>query len=204
MKKPKKETTTKLNDSQKYWLGLVDIRVNAMPFDFIIKTYTVDSLGKEHFDEYKSNEFQVPEDKRKEVALARVEGLSSIRDYIQSNGSKEQKFHLDSSIIGALLYASSLGINTDKYEIKKILSISYNTSQTIPLPIIPEPKVDPLDDFLKRAQEKEIDERLKNLAALYQKPIEDYYKPHHTLLAYLIGLIIVPALIFYIIYLLFG
>ena len=116
MKNSKKETTTKLNDSQKHWLGLVDIRVNALPFDFIKRTYTVDSLGKEHFDEYKINEYQVPQDKREEVALARVEGLSSIRDYIQSNGSKEQKFHLDSSIKGALLYASSLGIDTSIYE----------------------------------------------------------------------------------------
>jgi len=116
--KTKKETTSKLTDDQKYWKGLVDMRVNAMPFDFIERTYTVDSLGKDHFGEYKANEFQVPEDKREEVALGRVEGLSSIRDYIQSNGSKEQKFHFDSSIIGALLYASSLGINVDKYKKK--------------------------------------------------------------------------------------
>ena len=109
VKNPKKDTTSKLTDDQKYWLGLVEMRVNAMDFDFIKRTYTVDSLGKDHFDEYTSNEFQVPEDKREEVALARVEGLLSIRDYIQSIGSKEQKFHLDSSIIGALIYAFSLG-----------------------------------------------------------------------------------------------
>ena len=64
--------------------------------------------------EYKSNEFQVPEDKREEVALGRIEGLLSIRDYIKSSGSKEQKFHYESSLKGALLYASSLGINIDE------------------------------------------------------------------------------------------
>jgi hypothetical protein len=115
--KPKKETTTKLTDDHKYWLGLIDTRVNSMPFDFIKRTYTVNSLGEDHFDEYKNNEFRVPKDKRKEVALSRLKGLSSIRDYIKSNGSKAQKFHLDSSIKGALLYASSLGINVDKYVI---------------------------------------------------------------------------------------
>ena len=35
--------------------------------------------------------------------------------YIKSNGSKKQKFHYESSLKGALLYASSLGINIDKY-----------------------------------------------------------------------------------------
>ena len=114
--KSKKETTTKLTDNQKHWLGLVDIRVNALPFDFIKRTYTVDSMGKEHFVEYKNNEFRVPKEKRKEVALSRVEGLSSIRDYIKIKGSKKQKFHYESSLKGALFYASSLGININKYQ----------------------------------------------------------------------------------------
>jgi|TARA_B110000858_G_C17502508_1_gene336646 hypothetical protein len=105
----------RLTDEQKHWLGLVDIRVNALPFDFIKRTYTVDSMGKEHFIEYKNNEFRVPKDKIQEVALSRIEGLLSIRDYIKSNGSKKQKFHYESSLKGALLYASSLGINIDKY-----------------------------------------------------------------------------------------
>jgi|TARA_B110000858_G_C17718179_1_gene433927 hypothetical protein len=111
----KKETTTKLSDNHKHWIGLVDIRVNSLPFDFIKRTYTVNSMGQEHFLEYKNNEFNVPKDKRNEVALSRVEGLSSIRNYIKSNGSKAQKFHYESSLKGALLYASSLGINVDNY-----------------------------------------------------------------------------------------
>lgn len=112
--KSKKETKIKLTDEQKYWLNLVNIRVNALPFDFIERTYTVDSMGEEHASEYINNEFKVPKDKRKEVALSRIEGLSSIRDYIKSKGSKKQKFHYESSLKGALLYASSLGINIDK------------------------------------------------------------------------------------------
>ena len=113
--KTKKELKIKLTDEQKYWLNLVEIRVNALPFDFIERTYTIDSMGEEHASEYINNEFKVPKDKRKEVALSRVEGLSSIRDYIKSKGSKKQKFHYESSLKGALLYASSLGINIDKY-----------------------------------------------------------------------------------------
>ena len=115
VKKPKKVTTTKLTNSQKHWISLVNIRVNALPFDFIERTYTIDSMGEEHASEYINNEFKVPKDKRKEVALSRVEGLSSIRDYIKSKASKKQKFHYESSLKGALLYASSLGINIDKY-----------------------------------------------------------------------------------------
>ncbi len=98
-------------------MNFMYLRIFIRPFDFIKRTYTVNSLGEEHFAEYLANQVQVPEDKREEVALARVEGLSSIRDYIQSEGSKAQKFHLDASIKGALLYASSLGVNVDKYKI---------------------------------------------------------------------------------------
>ena len=113
--KSKKELKIKLTEEQKHWLNLVNIRVNALPFDFIERTYTVNSMGEEHASEYINNEFKVPKDKRKEVALSRVEGLSSIRDYIKIKGSKKQKFHYESSLKGALLYASSLGINIDKY-----------------------------------------------------------------------------------------
>tara|TARA_R110002012_G_scaffold143739_1_gene301937 strand:+ start:2137 stop:2538 length:402 start_codon:yes stop_codon:yes gene_type:complete len=113
VKKTKKKLV--ITDDQQRWIELVDVRVNAMPLDFIKRIgETVEGLGMSHFDEYKSNEFRVPEDVREEVALDRFEGLSSIRDYIQSEGSKAQKFHLDASIIGARLYASSLDVNIDK------------------------------------------------------------------------------------------
>ena len=109
-KQPKKETLT---DYQKHWLGLVDIRVNAISFDFIKKEYTVDSHGEGHYDEYKINEHRVPKEKRQEVAQSRVEGLLSIKDYIKTYGSEEQKFHYESSLKGAVLYASSLENNPD-------------------------------------------------------------------------------------------
>lgn len=123
-KKIKKKTTPKakknlvITDNQKRWMEVLKMRVNSMPMDFIERLgYTVDSLGRDHANEYKSNEFRVPEDVREEVALDRVTGLYSIRDYIQAKGSKAQKFHLDASIKGALLYATSLGLNVDKYKI---------------------------------------------------------------------------------------
>ena len=113
--KPKKKW--KITDDQQYWIDLVNTRVNAMPLDFIEKIGGVDGLGSSHFDEYKSGEFRVPADKRKDVALDRVQGLSSIRDYIKNKGNKAQKFHLEASIKGALLYASSLGVNVNDYKI---------------------------------------------------------------------------------------
>lgn len=115
------------NDAQQSWINLLNGRVTAMPLNSdssglrsggdMLYGGGVDGLGEMHFDEYKSNEFQVPEDKREEVALGRIEGLLSIRDYIKSEGSKAHKFHLEASIKGALLYASSLGININKYKI---------------------------------------------------------------------------------------
>ena len=125
-KHPVSQTTEWItNDAQKSWIDLVNGRVAAMPLN---SDYTglrsggdmlygggVDGLGAMHFDEYKSNEFQVPESKRREVALGRIGGLLSIRDFIQSEGSKAQKFHLDASIQGALLYASSIGINIKEF-----------------------------------------------------------------------------------------
>lgn len=108
--KTKKTFINKLNEDQEKWLGLIDIRVNAIPFDFIERTYTVEALGEEHFSEYKMNESRIPKDERKEVALNRVNGLYSIKDYINKNGTKQQKFHYEASVKGAKLYASSLGL----------------------------------------------------------------------------------------------
>ena len=120
-KQNKKEKTTELTDYQKHWLGLVDMRVNAVPLDSIKEMHTIDSYGEGHFVEYKMNEHRVPEDEshemaqtRVEVAQTRVDGLLSIRDYINTNGSEEQKFHYESSLKGAKLYASSLGINFEQ------------------------------------------------------------------------------------------
>ena len=111
---------TKLTKRQKDWIGFIYNRVANTPnFDFIEKTFTVDSYAKEHLIEYIRNEPNVPEDKRKEVASKRVEGLISILDFINSNASKEQNFHYVSSLKGAIHYAGAIGINTDKYYDKK-------------------------------------------------------------------------------------
>ncbi len=120
--KEKKEIKKKVSKSKKHviteenkpWIKVVDMRVQAMPMDFIKQLgYTIDSLGHDHFQEYKNNEFRVPKEDREEVALGRLQGLKSIRDYIQTKGTNAQKFHLDASIKGAALYASSLGIDID-------------------------------------------------------------------------------------------
>ena len=85
-----------------------------MPMSFIKKIgLSVESLGSDHFNEYKTNEVRIPKAKRKEVALSRFKGLIGIRDYIEDKGSKLQKFHLEASIIGASQYASSIGIDTE-------------------------------------------------------------------------------------------
>lgn len=123
--KSKKEAT-KLTDEQKHWLGLVEMRINATSYNFIKNTHTIESYGKAHFDEYKINEHRVPIDKRQEVAQSRVEGLLSIRDYIKTSGSEEQKFHYESSLTGAVLYASSLGINFDLTEIEEFVNSEEN------------------------------------------------------------------------------
>jgi len=114
-KQNKKEKTSELTDYQKHWLGLVDEYVKQEDFDFIKTTYTIDSLGEEHFELLLSedDEHGVTKDERKEGVQSRVDGLLSIRDYINTNGSEEQKFHYESSLKGAVLYASSLGINFD-------------------------------------------------------------------------------------------
>ena len=105
---------------QEYWIKIINVRVEKMPLNSDATKLKrlgggVDDLGKMHYDEYKTNEPNVPQNKRKEVALNRIEGFLSIRDLIQNNYSKEHKFHLDASIKGALLYAHSLGLNVAEY-----------------------------------------------------------------------------------------
>ena len=115
--KAKKVTLfTKLNKSQKHWFRLVDMRANALDFKFLKKHHTPITYGNEHYIEYKANELEVPEDKREKVAFDRVEGLASIQNYINNNGSEKQKFHFLASWYGAIFYASSIGINVDKYQ----------------------------------------------------------------------------------------
>ena len=128
-KQNKKEKTSELTDYQKHWLGLVDEYVKQEDFDFIKTTYTIDSLGEEHFELLLSedDEHGVTKDERKEGVQSRVDGLLSIRDYINTNGSEEQKFHYESSLKGAKLYASSLEVQAKldqlDFEFEEIMAI---------------------------------------------------------------------------------
>jgi len=109
------------SDSQNTWIVLINNRVKAMPLNSDATEMTfgggVNELADMHFEEYKSGESEVPENKRGEVALDRIEGLLSIKDVIENNYSNEHKFHLNASIKGALRYASSLGLNVDQYDL---------------------------------------------------------------------------------------
>tara|TARA_R100000655_G_C2998894_1_gene194018 strand:- start:5239 stop:6093 length:855 start_codon:yes stop_codon:yes gene_type:complete len=117
--KSKKPAGNEDND----WVEVVNMRVKAMPMNTIKRLgITIHSYGYEHFNEYKANEHRIPKENREEVALNRVQGFRSIRDYIQKKGTKAQKFHLDSSIMGAVLYESYLkgeykNNKAEKYEI---------------------------------------------------------------------------------------
>ncbi|WP_430927179.1 hypothetical protein [Polaribacter marinivivus] len=115
-KQNKKEKTSELTDYQKHWLGLVDEYVKGGDYYFEETKWTIYSLAEEHFELLLSEDDKhgVPKDERKEEMQYRLDGLLSIRDYINTNGSEEQKFHYESSLKGAKLYASSLGINFEK------------------------------------------------------------------------------------------
>jgi hypothetical protein len=98
-----------MNDDN-IWIKTVNIRVESMPLSpdssELSTGIGMEDLGKMHCNEYKANESNIPENYRKSVAISRLEGFFSIRDYIQTKGSREQKFHLDASIIGAVLFAA--------------------------------------------------------------------------------------------------
>lgn len=98
-----------LSEDQKYWLELLNMRVDAMPLDSA-KTmgYTIKKLANEHFNEYKANEANVPKNKRKSVASNRLKGFSSIRDVVKKHGTEELNFHFEASFLGASLYNDSV------------------------------------------------------------------------------------------------
>ena len=107
------------------WLDVVNGRVNVMPLtsnktELVKRLYGrtgmgVKELGIMHFGEYVENQSKIPEHRRENVALNRVKGFNSIRDHIYEQGTREQKFHLDASIIGAEMFAESTGINIKNY-----------------------------------------------------------------------------------------
>jgi hypothetical protein len=100
-----------INDDQKYWIKTVNTRAKSMPLNAEGKLFGVsglDELGNMHFEEYKSFEPNIPPKDRKVVAIDRLEGFIGVRNYIYKNKTNEQKFHVDASIVGAVLYASSI------------------------------------------------------------------------------------------------
>ena len=100
-----------ITEDQKYWIKTVDERAKSMPLNAEGKLFGVsgiDELGSLHLEEYKSFEFNIPPEARKGVAIDRLEGFIGIRNYIYENNTNEQKFHVDASIVGAVLYAESI------------------------------------------------------------------------------------------------
>ena len=110
-----------LTGEQYNWIKLIRQRSKLMPLNTTedrtdICNQSVRDLGIDHHNTYITNQELVPESKRHEIALNRIDGLYSIQDTIRDYYDKEHSFHFTASMIGAVLYAESLGVNTDKYE----------------------------------------------------------------------------------------
>lgn len=123
IKKPKnsdrKSTSKSLSDDQKYFLDVVKRRAQAMGE---LKGYDVELLAYDHCDQYINDAERraIPKSMRKDVALDRIYGFTSIQEYISKNATKVEKFHFEASLQGAMLYAKHLNISQNI--IKKYLS----------------------------------------------------------------------------------
>ena len=108
-----------LSDDQKYFLDAVKKRVRAMGE---LKDFDVEDIAYAHCDEYINiaERIPIPKNKRKDVALDRIYGFTSIQEYISKNATKVEKFHFEASLQGAMLYAKHLNISQNI--IKKYLS----------------------------------------------------------------------------------
>lgn len=110
--------SVELSEDNKVWLGVIDMRVNAMSVlngitNTVLEMHSGDpeDLGLSHCLEYSNNDYQIPKSSRKQIAKERVKGLMGISDYINIHGSEDQKFHFKASLIGARCYAKSIGID---------------------------------------------------------------------------------------------
>ena len=125
IKKPKnsdrKSTSKSLSDDQKYWLDVVKKRAQAMK-NMGAFINDVEGLAYDHCDQYinDAERIPIPKNKRKDVALDRILGFTSIQEYISKNATKDEKFHFEASLQGAMLYAKHLNISQNI--IKKYLS----------------------------------------------------------------------------------
>jgi len=113
--------TSNINEFDPYWIDLVNKRANSMPLNSDATKLSIgmslEELAQDHANEYKSNEYRIPDDNRIGVAKDRLDGFYSIQGHLQKTGTKEQNFHLEASLKGAMIYASSLNINIDNYDI---------------------------------------------------------------------------------------
>lgn len=140
----RKTSKSKNKDSKDFyspWIDVVNNRVQLMPLnsegtELSTKCYGrsgigVKELGVMHYGEYLTNESKIPEFKRREVAINRLDGLLSIKDYFQSQGNKQQKFHFEASLIGAEMFADSKGIdvNNSKSELKSSILAQMELNQ---------------------------------------------------------------------------
>lgn len=159
-----------MNDDN-IWIKTVNIRVESMPLSPAsseLSTGTgMEDLGKMHCNEYKANESNIPENDRKSVAISRLEGFFSIRDYIQTKGSREQKFHLDASIIGAVLFAALKEDTYDelfKYK-KRAEKIKSDLLSTLygKISLAVEGKKELFAQFEKELTENSLDEKIKKI-----------------------------------------
>ena len=159
-----------MNDDN-IWIKTVDIRVESMPLSpdssELSTGIGMEDLGKMHCNEYKANESNIPENDRKSVAISRLEGFFSIRHYIQTKGSREQKFHLDASIIGAVLFAA---LKEDTYDellkYKKIAEkIKSDLLSTLygKISLAVEGKKELFAQFEKELTENSLDEKIKKI-----------------------------------------
>ena len=108
-----------LSDDQKYFLDAVKKRAQALGE---LKDYDVEQLAYDHCDQYINDAERraIPKSMRKDVALDRIYGFTSIQEYISKNATKVEKFHFEASLQGAMLYAKHLNISQNI--IKKYLS----------------------------------------------------------------------------------
>ena len=116
-----KLSSESLSDDQKYWLDVVKKRAQAMK-NMGAFINDVEELAYDHCDQYinDAERIPIPKNKRKDVALDRILGFTSIQEYISKNASKDEKFHFEASLQGAMLYANHLKISQNI--IKKYLS----------------------------------------------------------------------------------
>ena len=98
-----------LDESDNYWLEVINRRVAAMPMNMIgVMFKSAEDLGAMHCIEYQSNDGHMSREEQIETALDRLNALEKLKSYIVESGSEAQKFHFEASLIGAQNYFDSI------------------------------------------------------------------------------------------------